>query len=115
MENEDLVTVFKSELRSRFVKGFLDVLILQLVEVKPLWGYEIIKRTMSTYEVKLRHGALYPMLKSLEEKGLLRSKKELHKGRSRKIYEITPCGKQLLDTYYGFIGDQLPHASSRKN
>jgi len=108
MEDEDLVTAFRDELRSRFVKCFLDILILQLVEVKPLWGYEIIKRTISMYEVKLRHGALYPMLKTLEEKELLRSKKELHKGRARKIYEITHHGKQLLNTYYVFIRDQLP-------
>ncbi len=72
-----------------------------------MWGYMIIKKTESEYGVRLRHGALYPMLNSLEVKGLIRSKKQLEKGRVRKVYEITSEGKKMLDAYFEFIKKQM--------
>jgi len=108
MENQESVEVFTQQIRRRLVKNFLDMLILRLVEAKPTWGYDIIKETQSTYNVKLRHGALYPMLNKLEAKGLVKSRKELQKGRVRKIYEITKKGKQVLLAYYDSLREQLP-------
>jgi DNA-binding PadR family transcriptional regulator len=84
------------------------MLILRLVEAEPTWGYDIIKKTETAYQVKLRHGALYPMLNKLEAKGFVKSKKELQKGRVRKIYEITMKGKQLLHAYYDSLREQIP-------
>jgi DNA-binding PadR family transcriptional regulator len=106
MENSESVEVFTAELEHRFVKDFLDILILQLVETQPMWGYKIMKKTEAKYGVKLRHGALYPMLNNLEAKGFITSKKELEKGRVRKIYEITPEGKLLLQAYHNVLKEQ---------
>ena len=108
METQESVEFFTHEIKRRFVKSFLDMLILRLVEAEPTWGYDIMKETESTYQVKLRHGALYPMLKQLEAKGFVKSRKELKKGRVRKIYEITKQGKQALAAYYDSLKDQLP-------
>jgi PadR family transcriptional regulator PadR len=108
MENQESVEVFTHQIKRRFVKNFLDILILRLVEAKPTWGYDIIKETESIYKVKLRHGALYPMLKKLEAKGFVKSRKELQKGRVRKIYQITMKGKQLLHAYYDSLREQIP-------
>ncbi len=99
MKNEKSVEVLTDELRNRFARGFLDLLILQLVDAKPTWGYDMIKKTETTYKFKLRHGALYPMLRKLETNGLIKCTRELKKGRVRKIYEITNNGKLLLDAY----------------
>jgi len=95
-------------IRRRFSKSFLDILLLQLIKAGPTWGYEIIKRTEMQYQVKLRHGALYPMLKELESKGLVTSRRELQKGRARKVYEITEDGDQHLEAYYNFVKQNLP-------
>ncbi len=108
MKNEDSVELLFDELRHRFAKSFLDLLILQLVETKPTWGYDIIKKTDTKYKFKLRHGALYPMLSKLETNGLVKCTRELKKGRVRKIYEITNDGKVLLHAYYRFLTEQLP-------
>jgi len=97
----------------RFAKSFLDILILQLVKGTPTWGYDIIKRTENQYKVKLRHGALYPMLNELEAKGLLKSRRELQKGRARKVYEITEDGTQLLEAYNDFMNTYLPKQPAR--
>jgi len=107
MGNQESVEALTNEIRRRFVKGFLDLLILQLVEAKPTWGYDIIKKTETTYNVKLRHGALYPMLNMLETKGLLKSRRELKKGRVRKIYHITENGKKLLNACHNFLAELM--------
>jgi len=108
MENQESVEIFTHQIKRRFIKNFLDILILRLVEAKPTWGYDIIKETESKYKVKLRHGALYPMLNKLEAKGFVKSRRELQKGRVRKIYEITMKGKQILHAYYDSLKEQLP-------
>jgi len=106
MENQESVEFFTHQIERRFVKSFLDMLILRMVEAQPTWGYDIIKETESTYKVKLRHGAIYPMLNKLEKKGLLRSRKELQKGRMRKVYEITQAGRRALHACQDFLKQQ---------
>jgi len=108
MENQESVEIFTNEIRRRFVKNFLDILILRMVEAKPTWGYDIIKETETKYKVKLRHGALYPMLNKLETKGFVKSRKQLQKRRVRKIYEITMKGKHMLHAYYDSLREQIP-------
>ena len=115
MKNEESVEILMDKLKHRFAKGFLDLLILQMVEAKPTWGYDIIKKTEATYKVKLRHGALYPMLHKLKAKGLIKCRIELQKGRVRKIYEITKDGKLLLNAYYGFLLEQMPKKTSNES
>jgi len=112
MENQT-TEVFMAELKRRFAKDFLDLLILQFIQTQPTWGYKIIKKTQEKYGVKLRHGALYPMLNTLETKGFITSRKELEKGRIRKIYEITQGGKKLLEAYHGFLKEQTGKKNSK--
>jgi len=108
MVDQESVEVFTHQIKRRFVKNFLDMLILRLVEAKPTWGYDIIKKTETAYQIKLRHGALYPMLNKLETKGFVKSRKQLQKGRVRKIYQITKRGKEILHAYYDSLKEQIP-------
>jgi len=111
MNNNESVGIFTDQIKRRFAKSFLDILILKLINDESTWGYNIIKKTETEYNVKLRHGALYPMLNELETKGLVKSRRELQKGRARKVYEITEAGRQLLDAYYDFVRQHLPPIS----
>lgn len=97
----------KEQFVQRITRNFLDILILRLIQSEPMWGYKIIKKTKALFGIKLRHGALYPLLNKLESEGYAQSKKTTAKGRTRKIYEITPKGKQLVEAYYDFLKDQL--------
>jgi DNA-binding PadR family transcriptional regulator len=72
-----------------------------------MWGYKIIKKTEKLFGIKLRHGALYPLLNTLEKQGYTKSGKTTQQGRTRKVYEITPKGKQLVEAYYDFLKEQL--------
>ena len=75
--------------------------------MQPMWGYKIKKQVETKFNVRLRHGALYPMLNALEEKDFLTSKKQKQGGRTRKVYTITDKGKQYLETYHNVLKEQI--------
>jgi len=106
-ESEKLPQNFRKEIVQRVSRNFLDILVLRLLQTEPMWGYKIIKKTEKLFGIKLRHGALYPLLNQLEKKGFARSMKMAKGGRVRKVYEITPKGIQLIDSYYDFLREQL--------
>jgi DNA-binding PadR family transcriptional regulator len=59
------------------------------------------------FDVKLRHGALYPLLNEMERQELLTSQKQQQGGRTRKVYSITKKGKEHVDTYEDILKEQL--------
>jgi len=59
------------------------------------------------FDVKLRHGALYPMLNALEEKGFLKSRKQQQGGRTRKVYTLTREGRAYIETYSEILKEQI--------
>lgn len=72
-----------------------------------MWGYKIKKVVEVLFGVKLRHGALYPLLNDLERKGFLTSEKQKQGGRTRKVYTITRKGKQYIEIYAGILKEQI--------
>jgi PadR family transcriptional regulator PadR len=72
-----------------------------------MWGYKIKKVVELLFGVKLRHGALYPLLNNLERKGFLTGKKQKQGGRTRKVYTITRKGKQYIETYNSLLKEQI--------
>jgi PadR family transcriptional regulator PadR len=103
---EKMTEHFKKELVQRITKNLLDIQLLRLIQIQPLWGYKIKKQIETQFQVKLRHGALYPMLNSLEKKGFLTSQKQQQGGRARKVYTITKKGEGYLNTYYSILKEQ---------
>jgi len=98
---------FRKEIVQRITKNLLDIQILRLVQTQSLWGYKIKKQMETKFDVKLRHGALYPLLNTLEQKGFLTSKKQQQGGRTRKVYTITKKGKQYVETYNSILEEQI--------
>jgi DNA-binding PadR family transcriptional regulator len=45
------------------------------------------------------YGQIYPELKRLEEQGLIRGHEEPTGGRARTVYDLTPAGKEALDSW----------------
>ena len=97
----------EKEFVQRIVRNFLDIQILRLIQVQPMWGYAILKKMKEMFGIKIRHGVLYPLLNSLEAKGFIKSRKEVKKGRIRKIYGITSKGNQLTELYFSVLRQQL--------
>jgi len=101
------------QLVQHVVRNLLDIHILRLIQAEPMWGYNIIKKIKTLYGIKIRHGALYPLLNKLEKNDYIKSKREIQKGRIRKTYLITQKGKQLIQTYYSFLRLQLEEKDIR--
>jgi len=97
----------KKEIVQRLTQNMLDLQLLRLISIEPTWGYKIKKSVETELDIKLRHGALYPTLNVMENCGLVYSRKQQQSGRCRKIYSLTPKGKEYLDAYYAVIKDQL--------
>lgn len=80
------------------LSGSTSMLLLRLLEEKDLYGYEMIEslRMRSNNVFELKAGTLYPLLHSLEGKGLLTSYEKEVGGKARKYYSITKEGKKQL-------------------
>ena len=84
----------KSEERitERHVKAFLDLLILTILNGKPMYGYKIIAAVHNEFGVLLSPGSLYPLLHALEKKRMVES--QFQGGRI--FYSVTLNGKKIF-------------------
>ena len=87
--------------KTQFLKGCTRALVLKVLSERPMYGYEmaniLAKRSDGVFE--LGQGTLYPLLYSLEKKGLIRASSEVREqptGRRRLYYELTVKGKKTL-------------------
>ncbi|MEM3728909.1 MAG: PadR family transcriptional regulator [Candidatus Bathyarchaeia archaeon] len=89
----------KKEIVQHITKNLLDIQILTIIKKEPAWGYKIKKQIEAFSGLKIRHGALYPLLKRLEDKGLIKSQKQQQGKRTKKVYAITEKGKTFMEMY----------------
>jgi len=91
---ENIVDSFDNAMK----KGFISGLILFVLEKERGHGYKIAEDidelTASVFQPT--HSTLYPLLKSLNEKGLIDCIEVDDSGRQKKVYEITTKGKETL-------------------
>ncbi len=98
---------YKKEIVQHIIRNLLDIQLLRIIETQPTWGYNIKKSVEADFGIKLRHGALYPALNALEQKGLVHSHNQQKAGRVRKVYTITAEGQIYLKTYYSLLQGKL--------
>ena len=80
------------------LKGHLDLLLLAVLAEGPAHGYAVIEslRQHSNGHFDLPEGTIYPALHRLESQGLLRSRWQEDAPRRKRVYELTPKGRQAL-------------------
>jgi DNA-binding PadR family transcriptional regulator len=76
-------------------RGFLQLLVLIILE-KEAYGYAMV-RSFRDLGYEVEENTLYPLLRRLEKKGLVRGKWELSEERPRKFYGITTAGRVMRD------------------
>lgn len=81
-----------------FLNGVPELLLLQLLLRRPMYGYEIVQaiHNASSGRLDFGEGCIYPVLHRLEAEGNLVSRKEERGGRTRIVYRVTPAGKKRL-------------------
>ncbi len=91
---------FRKELNS----GTVSLVLLGVLgrASEPMYGYQIARRidVPAAGAPMVKQGALYPVLRSLENSGLLESRVEPSvSGPPRKYYEITDTGREALSQW----------------
>ncbi|WP_042220598.1 PadR family transcriptional regulator [Oceanobacillus manasiensis] len=82
------------------VKGSTSLLVLQLLEERDMYGYELVKEMdqRSEHNLQIKEGTLYPALHKLEKQEYIECYwQNQEKGPARKYYRITEQGKEMLE------------------
>lgn len=80
----------------RHVKAFLDLLILGILNGKPMYGYKIIAAVHKEFGVLLSPGSLYPLLHILEEKEMVSSEPQ----GGKIVYSVTSAGRRTFQNTF---------------
>jgi PadR family transcriptional regulator PadR len=86
----------QKEVSTKLMKGLLDLIILQFLSTQPMHGYQIITKIRKNFGVYFGPSTIYPLLGTLEKKGLVASQWNTNSERPRKIYSLTNNGKSML-------------------
>jgi DNA-binding PadR family transcriptional regulator len=81
---------------TRFLRGAVELHILLHAaqgEVHGAWMSEELAR----HGYRISPGTLYPTLHRMEADGLLRSRRDVVEGRTRRLYDATPAGRRALE------------------
>jgi PadR family transcriptional regulator PadR len=81
------------------MRGAGPVAVLQLLERREMYGYELVEALSKRSDgvLAMGHSTLYPLLYSLEAKGLVASEeREADSGRVRRYYRVTDAGRKWL-------------------
>lgn len=81
------------------VAGSTTMLLLKLLEEQEMYGYQMIealaRRSDDTFQLKA--GTLYPLLRTLEQNGWVKSREQpTPENRTRKYYRLTRAGAARL-------------------
>jgi DNA-binding PadR family transcriptional regulator len=111
-EEVDGMAIDISPFATEMNRGFLQVLVLVLLE-KNMYGYAMVKQ-LETRGYEVEENTLYPLLRRLEKKGLIKSKWDVSEDRPRKFYVVTKEGRDVRAQLLKIWQDQneiLSHVS----
>lgn len=84
-----------SGLIQEFRRGTLIMLVLSQLK-KPMYGYNLVK-ILEEASIPIEGNTLYPLMRRLESRGLLKSEWETDGAKPRKYYMITEDGTVVLE------------------
>ena len=77
-------------------RGFIVLACLAQLD-EPSYGYELQQR-LGEFGMPIEQGTLYPLLRRLQEQGLLAEEWNTDGNRPRKYYQLTGAGRQARET-----------------
>lgn len=110
---------FVDKWKSQVKKGTLSFIVLNAINKKELYGYELIEKIKESTAIEIAEGTLYPLMNRLKKEGLTASKwVEQESGIPRKYYKLTDKGEatlkqmlnywnQLHESVIKMIGDEV--------
>jgi PadR family transcriptional regulator, regulatory protein PadR len=87
-------------------KGVLELCILNALERRERYGYELVKTLAALPGFGITEGTLYPLLSRLRTQGLLKTRlEESGEGPARKYYALTPAGRAGVGPMNEYLAD----------
>jgi PadR family transcriptional regulator, regulatory protein PadR len=86
----------QDQILRKFFLGFIQIHVLYHAKEEPFYGAWMIDE-LSRHGYNMSPGTIYPLLHSMESKGLLVKKEKIVAGRIRKYYGITSFGNEVLE------------------
>ena len=80
----------------QLTRGLLDIIVLELLRSEAMHGYKVITTIRRNFGAYFGPSTIYPFLAELQEKGYIQSQWDTNHERPRKVYTITPEGKNML-------------------
>jgi PadR family transcriptional regulator PadR len=89
--------------------GLLPLLVLHFLADQPSYGNQLMERTTSATGglLKVNPNTMYPLLRQLENQGLIAGEWEHPERRSRRFYRITEAGERQRDELRADLGPRL--------
>jgi DNA-binding PadR family transcriptional regulator len=91
------------KIQEQLTKNLLVPILLDLLDNKPMCGYEIMSAIKKTYGVKFGASTMYPALNNLESRDFVVSEWNIDKRRPKKIYKLTREGQNALNYSVGAL------------
>ena len=116
MMNETELSEIHEKLTQELRRGILVLATLSQLE-KARYGYALINR-MAEQGLEIEQGTLYPLLRRLEEQGLLLSEWNVDGSRPRRYYRISPDGQDVLErlsTDWRELGNVIERLLEKQN
>lgn len=95
-------------MKKQFLQGTVEMVILEIIARKEMYGFQIVKELRATAPgcLGVGEGTVYPILLRLEDRGMIRGRWEKQSGRrSVHLYSITEKGRKALNKRKAFWAD----------
>jgi PadR family transcriptional regulator PadR len=92
------VFMIKTNTNPDFLNGVPELAVLRVLADGPAHGYAIVQgiARRTGYKLEFGEGSVYPVLHKLEQEGLLKSRREVARGRERIVYSLSKRGSKKL-------------------
>ena len=99
---------YVESLESEILRGTSTLCVLSIINlhgIEGTYGYQLLRdlEEQTKGMLVIEEGTLYPILRNLEKKGIVRSEKKEQGGRKRKYYFLTSEGSTIYNHVLGFF------------
>lgn len=89
------IDIISSESMEQCIKKSLDVIVLSLLQQRPMCGFDIIKTIVQNFSVLLSQGTVYPILYSLKDSGYVDI--VMRPDNKTRVYVPTENGRKFME------------------
>jgi len=103
------------EIKTKLVRGLLDLVVLKFLEIRPTHGYRIITSIRKNFGVYFGPSTIYSLLSVLEKRECVESYWDVTSKKPKKMYCLTAKGQALLNLNEDVLDDICKKLRLRQN